>query len=143
MIAISDIVILTVSSALLAVALTRSFGASDATTSNPAPQPRTTQTQNATQNNTAQSNNQVSDQTQSTANTTQLQNDTESQATSQTVEPIVVETEPQFSTHTVRSGDSLSQIASRYGTTVAKLQELNDLSGTRILVGQKLRYPEL
>lgn len=41
----------------------------------------------------------------------------------------------------VKKGDSLSVIASRHGTTVSGLKELNGLSGDRILVGQKLVVP--
>ncbi|MCA9569993.1 MAG: LysM peptidoglycan-binding domain-containing protein, partial [Myxococcales bacterium] len=43
------------------------------------------------------------------------------------------------STHTVRNGDTLSAIASRYGTTTATIRELNGISGSRIYVGQKLK----
>lgn len=44
-------------------------------------------------------------------------------------------------TYNVRRGDNLSRIASRHGTTVAELQRLNGLRGSRILVGQTLRVP--
>lgn len=43
--------------------------------------------------------------------------------------------------YTVRSGDTLGGIASRHGTTVAALRSANNISGDRILVGQKLRLP--
>jgi len=42
------------------------------------------------------------------------------------------------STYTVRSGDSLSSIASKYGQTYQQLMRLNDLTSTTIFVGQKL-----
>ncbi len=42
-------------------------------------------------------------------------------------------------TYTVKSGDTLSGIAEKHGTTVAKLKELNNLNGTKINVGQKLK----
>ena len=42
------------------------------------------------------------------------------------------------STYTVKAGDSLSKIASRYGTSYQKLMTLNNLSSTTIFVGQKL-----
>jgi len=41
----------------------------------------------------------------------------------------------------VRSGDTLSEIAKRYGTTVATLKELNGLRSNRITVGQRLTIP--
>ncbi len=40
--------------------------------------------------------------------------------------------------HRVRSGDTLSGLASRYGTTIRSIQAWNNLSGTRIRVGQQL-----
>lgn len=41
-------------------------------------------------------------------------------------------------THKVRSGDTLSAIASKYGVTVSQLQAWNGLSGSTITVGQSL-----
>lgn len=41
--------------------------------------------------------------------------------------------------HTVKSGDTLGAIAIRYGTTVAKIKELNGLTSNNIKVGQKLK----
>ena len=41
--------------------------------------------------------------------------------------------------YTVKSGDSLSSIAKRHGTTVARLRTLNGLRGDRIIKGQRLR----
>jgi membrane-bound lytic murein transglycosylase D len=40
--------------------------------------------------------------------------------------------------HEVEAGENLSAIARRYGTTVARLQELNDLDGSIIRPGQRL-----
>ena len=42
-------------------------------------------------------------------------------------------------TVTARSGDSLSRIAARNNTTVAKLRKLNRIKGDRIRAGQKIR----
>lgn len=42
----------------------------------------------------------------------------------------------------VRSGDNLSQIARRYGTSISRLVSFNDLSSKRIYVGQKLYIPK-
>lgn len=42
-------------------------------------------------------------------------------------------------THRVRSGQNLSTIARRYGTSVQKLKSMNGLSSNRIYVGQKLK----
>lgn len=41
--------------------------------------------------------------------------------------------------HVVVRGDNLSEIAQKYGTTVERLKEINDLSRDRIFIGQKLR----
>lgn len=46
-----------------------------------------------------------------------------------------------FSTYTVVPGDSLSQIAERFGTSVIVLQELNGIDGSLIRVGQQIRFP--
>lgn len=45
------------------------------------------------------------------------------------------------SRYTVRSGDTLSGIAARHDTTVARITKLNDLSSTTIFAGQVLRLP--
>lgn len=48
-------------------------------------------------------------------------------------------TQPQTTTYTVKSGDTLSGIAKKYGTTVAKLQNLNGIKdANKIYVGQKI-----
>lgn len=43
--------------------------------------------------------------------------------------------------HRVQSGDSLSVLAQRYGTTVRAIQQRNNLSGTVLRVGQVLDIP--
>ncbi|MCA9492624.1 MAG: LysM peptidoglycan-binding domain-containing protein, partial [Myxococcales bacterium] len=43
------------------------------------------------------------------------------------------------SVHTVARGDTLSGIATRYGVTVSQLRSWNSLSGSTIMVGQKLK----
>lgn len=43
--------------------------------------------------------------------------------------------------HRVRAGETLSHIARRYGTTVARLKETNNLTSSRILAGQRLKVP--
>jgi len=45
----------------------------------------------------------------------------------------------ELDTYVVQKGDSLSRIASRHGTTVAHLMEVNSLKSHNIRVGQKLR----
>jgi LysM repeat protein len=49
---------------------------------------------------------------------------------------------PTSTTHTVKSGDTLSGIASRYGSTVAKIRSANGISGSMIRPGQKLKVPK-
>ena len=41
--------------------------------------------------------------------------------------------------HTVKSGDSLYKISRQYGTSVATIQKLNGIDGSRIKPGQRLR----
>ncbi len=48
---------------------------------------------------------------------------------------------PDVIIYTVRAGDTLWQIARRYGTTVEAIQQANGLTGDRILPGQELRIP--
>jgi len=44
-------------------------------------------------------------------------------------------------TYTVKSGDTLSGIAARFGTTATRLRNLNDLSSDLIRIGQVLKLP--
>jgi len=46
-----------------------------------------------------------------------------------------------FGSHTVSSGDTLGEIATRYGTSVNALQEINNINGSLIFVGQQINYP--
>jgi membrane-bound lytic murein transglycosylase D len=49
---------------------------------------------------------------------------------------------PQYTTHRVRSGETLSQIAGRYGTSVSTIVRANGLrSANHLRVGQRLRIP--
>ena len=49
---------------------------------------------------------------------------------------------PNVATHTVRAGETLSQIAQRHRTTVSELQRLNNIQNVNIIrVGQVLRLP--
>lgn len=49
--------------------------------------------------------------------------------------------QPLYGTYEVKSGDTLSGIATDYGTTVDTLRTINDISGSLITVGQSIRYP--
>lgn len=151
MIAISDIVLLTVSSAVLAVALIRANGP-DTPATNYKPQASSESTVNAGTVTSGQSNDQSSLQTdqtgdQSAATSTTLNSTTATDSTATTTSTDTTTQSnqavtPLYATYTVQSGDSLSKIAAQFGTSVSELQALNDLSSTRILVGQELRYPE-
>jgi membrane-bound lytic murein transglycosylase D len=55
--------------------------------------------------------------------------------------PATVFTGSTFVYH-VRSGDSLWNLAKRYGTTTKKIQELNGLTSTNLYIEQKLIIPE-
>jgi membrane-bound lytic murein transglycosylase D len=48
---------------------------------------------------------------------------------------------PEYGTYMVRSGDTLSGIARKYGTSVQTLQRINNLRGTMIYQGQVLKIP--
>ena len=51
--------------------------------------------------------------------------------------------DPRHATHRVRSGETLSTIARRYGTSVSAIVRANGLaSAHRLRVGQRLRIPE-
>lgn len=43
--------------------------------------------------------------------------------------------------HKVRSGDSLSKIAERYGTSVKRLKQLNNLKSNTVVLGTRLKLP--
>lgn len=49
---------------------------------------------------------------------------------------------PTAITYTVKKGDTLSGIASRYGSTVSKIRSANGISGSLIRPGQKLKLPK-
>lgn len=48
---------------------------------------------------------------------------------------------PRVTVHSVVSGDTLTSIAERYGTTVAKLRSANGLRSSRLSIGQRLVIP--
>jgi len=45
--------------------------------------------------------------------------------------------------HTVRKGDTLYGLSKQYGVTVKEIRQLNDISGSRIDIGQKLKIKPL
>ena len=54
----------------------------------------------------------------------------------------VVDTTTGETIHTVKSGDTLSKLATEYRTTIKAIQSANGLTDTRIKVGQKLKIPK-
>lgn len=56
--------------------------------------------------------------------------------------PVVTNDESQYNTYTVQSGDTLYQIANRYGISVSELMEINNLSSNILTIGQKLLVPK-
>ena len=52
---------------------------------------------------------------------------------------VAVEPAPKVKYHTVKSGETLSSIARKYNTTVAKIKKLNNLKSDKIKAKQKLR----
>jgi len=49
--------------------------------------------------------------------------------------------QPKATVHKVRSGESLSVIASRYGSTSSELKRYNNLRSTSLAIGQKIKIP--
>jgi N-acetylmuramoyl-L-alanine amidase len=43
--------------------------------------------------------------------------------------------------HTIRRGETLSEIAAQYRVSLSRLKEANNIAGDRIMVGQKLKIP--
>ncbi len=100
----------------------------------------------------------VKDDSTATSSTSQLTiADSTSKSTADTVKPTpkkeskpaYKETRPkkkekksQYTTHKVRKGESLGKIAQRYGVTVKQIQKANNISGTKIKIGQKLKIPK-
>ncbi len=60
-------------------------------------------------------------------------------ATKATPTPTAEPTTPTTRTHTVQSGDTLWDIARKYGITVTRLRLLNNLSSDKLQVGQQLK----
>lgn len=50
-------------------------------------------------------------------------------------------TKPRMRTHRVKKGDTLYAIAKKYGVTVKQIQQANNISGSDISVGQRLKIP--
>lgn len=46
-----------------------------------------------------------------------------------------------YASYTVRSGDTLSGIASRYGISINRLREINDMNSDTLYVGQQIQVP--
>ncbi len=60
----------------------------------------------------------------------------------QETKPKKKETKPKYITHKVRKGESLGKIANKYGVTVKQIQRANNIKGTKIKAGQRLKIPK-
>ena len=57
------------------------------------------------------------------------------------IEPIEQPSSILLGSYTVVSGDYLSKIAQQFGTTVETLQEINNINGSLIEIGQEIQFP--
>jgi murein endopeptidase len=65
-----------------------------------------------------------------------------SQELGRRIQPILArQPDRNFAIHRVRSGDTLSHLAARYGSTVRLIQKANGLTGTVLRVGRTLHIP--
>lgn len=79
-------------------------------------------------------------ETKETVETTET---TETVTTTTTEEPTIPTEEGDFIIHIVERGDTIWKLARTYGTTSAKIMELNSITDPKSLqVGQKLRIPK-
>jgi len=67
---------------------------------------------------------------------------TTSTAPSQPSTPAQSQSQNNYTTYTVKSGDSLWAIANKYKTTVAVLKSINNLKSDVLMIGQKLKIPQ-
>lgn len=150
MIAKSDILILTIASALLAFTFTRSVSVQPtlSTASSQTGSMAKTRAQQAAEQQSVvvdsapASNQTVSDTSATTLSQTTTNDLNESAIASNDFQQPEIIREAAFKTHVVKSGEYLSLLAQRYNTSVSTLQELNDLKGSTIYVGQRLVYPD-
>jgi N-acetylmuramoyl-L-alanine amidase len=45
--------------------------------------------------------------------------------------------------HTIRRGETLSEIATQYRVSLSSLREANNIAGDRIMIGQILKIPTI
>lgn len=78
----------------------------------------------------------------STADTVKPTPKKESKPAYQETKPKKKEKKSQYTTHKVRKGESLGKIAQRYGVTIKQIQRANNIKGTKIKAGQRLKIPK-
>ncbi len=141
MISVSDIVILAASSTLLAVAMARtdlSGNTLPATGAAPIAYSTTTFDSTPVEEPAVINADQIDASTLASDGTVIVTTGSDTSAAFK--EPEIIR-EATFNTHIVQSGEYLSLLAQRYNTTVSELQALNNLTSSKILVGQKIAYP--
>ena len=87
------------------------------------------------------SNEKVTKEDTKSDNNEQVENTTtEKKETTKKKEPTTKkESHGKSQTYIVKKGDNLAEISSKYDVTISELKDWNDLSGDKILVGQKLK----
>ncbi len=81
----------------------------------------------------------ASDSTKTKADSTKVETKKETPKVDKPEKP--AKPKQKYTTYKVKSGDNLGKIAQRHGVTIKQIQKANNLRGTRINSGQRLKIP--